>query len=126
MTTDQNENHFFFPSEFNDTGKGMNTKLKVFPASYELREKAEGLYKTHFKSLFVNYQGDSQCQVKNYEKKNIHLMHSNIRLTTLAVFLIRLQVLAKKIANWLAHNLGLLSARKKMVMSCTWEQSWTI
>ena len=36
LTTDQKENQFFFLSEFNDTGKGMNIKLKVFPESYEL------------------------------------------------------------------------------------------
>ena len=28
LTTDQKENQFFFPSEFNDTGKGLNIKLK--------------------------------------------------------------------------------------------------
>ena len=33
LTTDQKENQFFFLSEFNDTGKGMNIKLKVFPES---------------------------------------------------------------------------------------------
>ena len=31
LTTDQKENQFFFLSEFNDTGKGLNIKLKVFP-----------------------------------------------------------------------------------------------
>ena len=30
LTTDQKENQFFFLSEFNDTGKGMNIKLEVF------------------------------------------------------------------------------------------------
>ena len=36
LTTDQKENQFFFLSEFNDTGKRMNIKLKVFPESFEL------------------------------------------------------------------------------------------
>ena len=31
LTTDQKENQFFSLSELNDTGKGMNIKLKVFP-----------------------------------------------------------------------------------------------
>ena len=31
LTTDQKENQFFLLSENNDTGKGMNIKLKVFP-----------------------------------------------------------------------------------------------
>ena len=57
LTTDQKENQFFFLSEFNDTGKGMNIKLKVFPERYELCGKPERLYKTIFESLFVNYQG---------------------------------------------------------------------
>ena len=57
LTMDQKENQFFFLSEFNDTGKGMNIKLKVFPESYELCGKLERLYKTNFESLFVNYQG---------------------------------------------------------------------
>ena len=57
LTTDQKENQFFFSSELNDTGKGMNTKLKVFPESYELCGKPERLYKLNFESLFVNYQG---------------------------------------------------------------------
>ena len=30
LTTDHNENQFFFLSELNDIGKGMNIKLKVF------------------------------------------------------------------------------------------------
>ena len=54
LTTDQKENQFFFLSEINDTGKGMNKKLKVFPESYELRGKPEKMYKTNFESLFVN------------------------------------------------------------------------
>ena len=56
-TTDQKENRFFFLSDFNDVGKGMNIKLKVFPESYELCGKHEWLYKTNFESLFVKYQG---------------------------------------------------------------------
>ena len=56
LTTDQKENQFFFLSKFNDTGKGMNIKLKVFPESYEFYGKPEGLYQTNFESLFVNYQ----------------------------------------------------------------------
>ena len=55
-TTDQKENQFFFLSDFNDTGKGMNIKHKVFPESYELCGKAEKMYKTNFGSLFVIYQ----------------------------------------------------------------------
>ena len=31
LTTVQKESQFFFLSEFNDTGKGMNIKFKVFP-----------------------------------------------------------------------------------------------
>ena len=57
LTMDQKENQFFFLSEFNETGKGMNIKLKVFPESYELLGKPERLYETNFGSLFVNYQG---------------------------------------------------------------------
>ena len=57
LTRDQKENQFFFLSEFNDTGKRMKIKLKVFPESYELCGKPERLYKTNFESLFVNYQG---------------------------------------------------------------------
>ena len=56
-TMEQKEKQFFFLSEFNDTGKEMNIKLKVFPESYELCGKPERLYKTNFESLFVNYQG---------------------------------------------------------------------
>ena len=56
LTTDQKENQFFFISEFNDTGKGMNIKLEVFPESYELCVKPERFYKSNFESLFVNYQ----------------------------------------------------------------------
>ena len=41
LTTDQKENQFFFLREFNDTAKGMNIKLKVFPESYELCGKPE-------------------------------------------------------------------------------------
>ena len=54
VTTDQKENQFFFPSEFNETGKEINRKLKVFSESYELCRKRERLYRTNFESLFVN------------------------------------------------------------------------
>ena len=57
LTTDQKENQFFFLSEFNDIGKRMIIKLKVFPESFELCGKPERLYQTNFESLFVNYQG---------------------------------------------------------------------
>ena len=57
LTTDQKENQFFFLSEFNYTGKGLNIKLKVFPESYELCGKPQRLYKTSFESLLENYQG---------------------------------------------------------------------
>ena len=57
LTTDQKENQFFFLSELNDTGKGMNIKCKVSPESYELCGKPERMYKTNFESLFVIYQG---------------------------------------------------------------------
>ena len=57
LTTEYMENQFFFPGEFNDTGKGMNIKLKLFPESYELCGKPERLHKTNFESLFVNHQG---------------------------------------------------------------------
>ena len=56
LTTDQKENQFFL-SEFNDTGKGMNIKLKVLTGSHELCGKPERLYMTDFESLFVNYKG---------------------------------------------------------------------
>ena len=74
LTTDQKENQFFFLSEFNNTGKGMNIKLKVFPESYELCGKPERLYKTNFESLFVNYQGDiampgGEQRTKEYSSK---------------------------------------------------------
>ena len=48
LSTDQKENQFFFLSEFNDTGKGVNIKLKVFPERYELCGKPGRLYKTNF------------------------------------------------------------------------------
>ena len=57
LTTDQKEDLFFFPSEFNDTGKGMKKHLMVSLESYELCRKHERLYKTKFESLFKNYQG---------------------------------------------------------------------
>ena len=57
LTTGQKENHFFLPSEFNNTGKGMNIKHKVFPENYELYGKPERSYKTNFESLLVIYQG---------------------------------------------------------------------
>ena len=56
LTTDQKENQFFLLSEYNDTGKWMNIKLKIFPESYQLCGNSEKLYKTFFKSPFVNYQ----------------------------------------------------------------------
>ena len=57
LTTDQKENQYSFLSEFNDTGKGINRKLKVFSETYELCGKPERLYETNFESLFVNYPG---------------------------------------------------------------------
>ena len=36
FSSDLKENKFFFPSELNDTGKGMNRKVKVFPESSKL------------------------------------------------------------------------------------------
>ena len=57
LTTDQKENLFFVHSEFNDTGKRMNIKLKVSAESYEVCGKPKRLYKTNFESVFVNYQG---------------------------------------------------------------------
>ena len=59
LTTDQKEHQFFFLSEFKDTGKGMNIKLKVFTESYELCGKPERLYKTNFDSRFVKNHGGS-------------------------------------------------------------------
>ena len=56
LTTDQKESQFFFLSEFNNAGKGMNIKFKIFPESYELCGKPERLYKTDFENLFMNYQ----------------------------------------------------------------------
>ena len=52
-TTHQKEKQFFFRSEFNETGKGMNIKLKVFRESYELCGDPQSLYKTNF----LNYGG---------------------------------------------------------------------
>ena len=57
LTRYRKENQFFFLSEFNDTGKEMTTKLKIFPERYELCGKPASLYKTKFESLFLNYQG---------------------------------------------------------------------
>ena len=56
LTTDQKENEFFL-SEINDTGKGMNIKLEVFPENFELCGKPERLYETNFESRIVDYQG---------------------------------------------------------------------
>ena len=56
LTMDQKENQFFFHSELNDIGKGMNIKLEVFPENYELCGKPKRLCKSNFESLFVNYQ----------------------------------------------------------------------
>ena len=88
LTMDQNENQFFFLSEFNDTGKGMNTNFKVFPESYELCGKPERLYKTNFESLFVKYQGGFAMLGAELRTKNIHLTNISFRLTTLARFFI--------------------------------------
>ena len=57
LSSNRNENQFFLISEYNETGKGMNLKIKVFPESYELCGKPERLFKTSFESLFVTYQG---------------------------------------------------------------------
>ena len=59
LTTDQKENQFFLLSEFNDTRKGRNIKLKVLPERLWAinYEQPERLYETNFESLFVNYQG---------------------------------------------------------------------
>ena len=57
LTTDQKENQFFFLSESNDTGDGMNIKHKVFAESYELCGKPERFVKKSFEGLFVNYGG---------------------------------------------------------------------
>ena len=57
LSTNRNENQFFLISEYNETGKGMNLKIKVFPESYELCGKPERLFKTNFESLFVTYPG---------------------------------------------------------------------
>ena len=56
LTTDRNENQFVIVSEYNETGKRMNLKIKVFPENYELCGKPEQLFKTKFESLFVTYQ----------------------------------------------------------------------
>ena len=89
LTTNQKENQFFFRSELNDTGKGMNIKLKVFPENYELFGKPESLYKTNFESL-RNTKEVSHSQLEGYEQRNVHLTHISFQLTTLARFLIRL------------------------------------
>ena len=49
-------------------------------------------------------------------------MHISFRLTTLARFPQSLLLLAKKRANGLAHNLGVLSARMRLNMNCSWEK----
>ena len=51
LTTDQKESQFFFLGEFNDTRKGTNMKLKVFPESYELCGKPERLQNKFWKSF---------------------------------------------------------------------------
>ena len=89
LTTDQKENQFFFLSEFNDTGKGKNIKLKIFPENYELCGKPERLYKTNFESPFVNYQGGfampgGEPRTKEYSSNAI-----SFRLTTRPRSLIR-------------------------------------
>ena len=43
LTTDQREKQFLSLSEFNDTGKKINIKHKVFPENYELCEKPKRL-----------------------------------------------------------------------------------
>ena len=48
---DEKEIQFFLLGEFNDTGKGMNKKIKVFPERYELCGKPERLHKTIFECL---------------------------------------------------------------------------
>ena len=86
LTTDQKENQLFFLSEFNDTGKGMNKKLKVFPESYveNLRDPTKQILK-----VFLWFTKEvSQCQVENYEQRNNHLTHISFGLTTLVRFLI--------------------------------------
>ena len=58
LTPYQKENQFSILSEFNDTGKGMNIKVEIFPESIELCGKPETMFTTNFESLFVKYQTD--------------------------------------------------------------------
>ena len=90
LTTDQRENHFFFLSELNDTRKGMNIKLELFPESYELCEILKDCTKQILKVCLWNNKEVSQCQVEKYEQKNNHLKLVSFWLTTLVKCLIRL------------------------------------
>ena len=68
-TTDQKENNFFFLSEINDTARGMNIKLEVFPESYGVCGKPERLHKKNFESLFFNYLGSFPLPVGDLRTK---------------------------------------------------------
>ena len=82
LTTDQKVNQFFFLSELNDTGKGMNIKLTVFPESYELCGKPERFYKTNFRSLLVNYPGDFAMPIGELGTKEYPSNTYQFELTT--------------------------------------------
>ena len=76
LSTDRNENKFFFISEYNGTSKGMNLKIKVFPESYELSGKPERLFRTNFESLFVTYQGGFAMHGGELRTKEEHLFNA--------------------------------------------------
>ena len=125
LTTDQKESQFFVLSEFNDTGKGMKIKLKVFPESYELCGKPERLYKTNFESLFVNYQGDfampgGELRTKEYSSNAYQFPIDNtsqVSYTSLNFS----EVNGKWVGAQPWRSVG-----ADQIMNCTWEQNWII
>ena len=130
LTTDQNETQFYFLSEFNDSGEGINIKLKIFPESNQLCGKPERLYKTNTESLFVNYQGDFampggerwRTTNKEYSSTVCQFLINNTR----QVFYTSLNF-SELNGKWVgAHKFGVLSARMKLIMNCTWKQNWSI
>ena len=70
LTTVQKDNHFFYLSEFNDTGNWLNKKLRGFPERSELCGKPEILHKTNFQRLLVKCLGDSAIPDGKLRKKD--------------------------------------------------------
>ena len=68
LTTDRRENQFLLLSDFNDnndTGKGMNTKLKKFHESDELCGKPERLCKKHFECELPSRLRNARWRITN-------------------------------------------------------------